>query len=312
MTRILLFGLTSSLVLGCGGGDVAPDAGGGLDGGRADAGTLPADAGVRDAGETDAGETDAGETDAGETDAGALDAGALDAGDTDAGETDAGALDAGGGDAGACAPMDAMEGTPCGPTERPFPRYRWTGTTCELAAWCRCLGPDCDALFNSEAECRRAYDACLAPCRTDADCARGAQWCEEGRCVECDNSGLVCLIRCPHGWTTYQRNGCSPCECAPANDCEADRDCGAREHCYAGAFCWCPGGGRSPECCRGNVCAIAGCPEPPPTGCVTRGCPRGEACVVDASACAPSGCTCSGAGAWSCTRDCGGGTCVAP
>jgi alpha-tubulin suppressor-like RCC1 family protein len=97
---------------GCGGDDVAFDAGAemeaGLDGelpdapsdagGMIDAGPAM-DAGPMDAAAGDAGAEDAGE-DAGATDAGVMDGGAMDGGPPDAGTTDGGAMDGGAMDAG--------------------------------------------------------------------------------------------------------------------------------------------------------------------------------------------------------------------
>ncbi|MCZ7677499.1 MAG: hypothetical protein M5U28_01465 [Sandaracinaceae bacterium] len=200
------------------------------------------------------------------------------------------------------------------PTERPARRYLWDGTSCEAVHWCRCVGGDCEDLFASEGDCRGAYASCITDaCASDADCASGAEWCEGGRCVACDNSGLVCLIACPSGWSTYERNGCRPCECAPMNDCTSDGEClgigGGAQRCYAGAFCWdwCPPG--DPTCCFGNMCAAAGCTPPPPVGCTQRGCPIGQRCDTTAG-CTPSECGCDARSGWFCTDDCGGGTCV--
>ena len=146
-------------------------------------------------------------------------------------------------------------------------------------------------------------------CASDAECAAGAQWCVNGTCVPCDNSATVCDITCPQGWTTYERNGCTPCECAPTNASIADADCPgpAAQQCYAGNFCWdwCPPG--DPSCCFGNTCSGAGCPGPNPSGCHTTGCAQGEACVD--GDCTSSSCSCDGQ-SWGCTDDCGGGSCV--
>ncbi len=49
-------------------------------------------------------------------------------------------------------------------------------------------------------------------CVEDAGCEYGQEWCEEGECVPCDNSGLTCDLYCEHGFAI--RNGCTPCECA--------------------------------------------------------------------------------------------------
>jgi hypothetical protein len=130
--------------------------------------------------------------------------------------------------------------------------------------------------------------------------------------VPCDNGGLLCDIACSDGWSTYERNGCMPCACAPTNQCTEDSDCassgGGAQRCYAGAFCWCSPA--DPSCCMGNVCSPAGCTEPPPIGCRVRGCPRGQTCRTDMG-CASSGCGCdSSSSAWGCLADCGGGVCV--
>lgn len=149
-------------------------------------------------------------------------------------------------------------------------------------------------------------------CSTDNDCTAGEQWCVGGSCVECDNSGLACDIACIQGWSTYERNGCFPCECAPINACVTDTNCpgqieGVEMECYPGKFCWdwCPVG--DPSCCFGNTCGPAGCPDPNPTGCFITGCAAGESCV-DVE-CASSSCSCDGQ-SWACDADCGGGTCV--
>jgi hypothetical protein len=146
-------------------------------------------------------------------------------------------------------------------------------------------------------------------CSTDEDCTFGEQWCVEGECVPCDNTGEVCDLACTHDWVFYTRNGCTPCACAPANECVVDSDCDsgtAIMKCYAGAFCWdwCPE--NDPSCCYGNVCSADGCPDPNPAGCLTRGCPEDMVCMEEG--CEPSSCYCDG-DAWSCTEDCGGGMC---
>jgi hypothetical protein len=181
-------------------------------------------------------------------------------------------------------------------TDVPSEQVEGTGDPSDVPA-----EPDLDADDNLDGP---------KPCDNDGDCTSGEEWCEGGFCVPCDNSGLACDIMCTDGWSTYSRNGCSPCECAPVNDCTADGDCTSSGSdpmkCYAGAFCWdwCPEG--DPSCCFGNICSPAGCTEPPPTGCFTRGCPEGQSC--EHTGCAPSGCGCSG-GSWACDADCGGGTC---
>lgn len=188
----------------------------------------------------------------------------------------------------------------------------WDGRECRFHSGCRCVGTDCDASFPSIEACMAAYAGCPGPtaCTADGDCARGAEWCIDGSCQPCDNSGLVCFILCPEGWSTYQRNGCSPCECQPVNECVSNDDCAAPEsQCYAGRFCWpgCEEG--DPKCCQGNTCDAPGCRGPSPVGCRISGCPVGQTCAMG-EGCEPSGCFCGGdSGSWGCTRDCGGGVC---
>jgi len=165
---------------------------------------------------------------------------------------------------------------------------------------------DVDADTDTDADVDTDVDADGA-CTSDSMCTAGEEWCEGGVCVPCDNGGLACDIDCISDWSTYQRNGCFPCACAPPNECTADADCGEGGHCYAGAMCWdwCEG---DVSCCMGNVCSPAGCTEPPPVGCFVRGCPVGLECSME-SGCASSGATCTDAG-WASTPDCNGGVCL--
>jgi hypothetical protein len=91
-------------------------------------------------------------------------------------------------------------------------------------------------------------------CDGDSDCSWGTNWCEEGACVECDNSGLICDRACPPGTHMPTRNGCFPCECVPNNECLSDRDCRDGLRCVPGDVCadWCAVG--DPACCSGNTC----------------------------------------------------------
>lgn len=172
-----------------------------------------------------------------------------------------------------------------------------------------CALPGTPMYCDSGGSCVIDPPPCPSGCTSDSQCAQGSQWCVGGACVACDNSGTACDLFCDHGWGMLDRNGCTPCQCFPPNACTVDADCGAGFHCYPGALCWdwCPTGDAS--CCVGNMCATAGCSEPPPIGCFARGCPAGQSC--DAYGCSPSSCGCSGGG-WACTDDCGGGTCVTP
>jgi hypothetical protein len=215
-----------------------------------------------------------------------------------------------------CTPCEGMDVQEVGSCE-PVRGYYWDGEACVLLSGCSCEGDDCDRVYGSMETCEAAYRTCLegSPhvCRSDGDCEEGAEWCVDGECVPCDNTGTVCLIACRQGWSVYSRNGCTPCECAPINVCDRDADCAEHpqgEVCVPGAFCtdWCAEG--DPSCCFGNVCASAACAaeEPYPHGCVERGCSAGEVCVDDVE-CTSSSCECLD-DFWICTDDCAGGTCV--
>lgn len=97
-------------------------------------------------------------------------------------------------------------------------------------------------------------DAHIGACSTDSDCEPGNQWCTDGTCVDCDNSGLACFLVCPEGESLYERNGCHPCECKAVNQCAFDVDCGPGMACVPGQDCigWCLVG--DPSCCYGNQC----------------------------------------------------------
>ncbi|RLB46960.1 MAG: hypothetical protein DRJ42_26510 [Deltaproteobacteria bacterium] len=165
---------------------------------------------------------------------------------------------------------------------------------------------------SGDAAADSAMDGSTA-CSSDTDCTAGSEWCVGGECVACDNSGSVCDLACGLGWEFYERNGCTPCACAPTNQCTADSGCLGAGKCYAGEFCWdwCPAG--DPSCCFGNFCEAPGCTEPPPSGCITRGCAEGSVCqdFATSGVCVGSVCSCSG-GSWLCTEDCNGGSCVTP
>jgi hypothetical protein len=217
----------------------------------------------------------------------------------------------------ACAPCEAMDVQEVGSCE-PVRGYFFDGEACVLLSGCACEGDDCDRVYGSMETCEAAYRACLegSPhgCRTDGDCEEGAEWCVDGECVPCDDTGTACDIGCSQGWDLYSRNGCTACECAPINVCDGSADCAGSpqgEVCVPGRFCtdWCPEG--DPSCCFGNVCASEDCAaeEPYPHGCFERGCPAGETCEEGAE-CIPTSCECID-DFWICTDDCGGGACVA-
>ena len=62
--------------------------------------------------------------------------------------------------------------------------------------------------------------------------------------------------------------------------------------------------------CVDGACESAYCMSDNPAGCFQTGCDDGYECIVTDD-CVPSFCSCSGFyGTWSCTEDCGGGSCV--
>jgi hypothetical protein len=61
-------------------------------------------------------------------------------------------------------------------------------------------------------------------CESDSDCEFGAEWCENGECVACNNSGMFCALYCEFGFV--ERNGCSICQCAEQDERCADKECG--------------------------------------------------------------------------------------
>lgn len=153
-------------------------------------------------------------------------------------------------------------------------------------------------------------------CTSDDDCTHGEAWCQNGECVPCDNSAMVCDIACPQGYDLTERNGCTPCQCVLVNACTSDAECDAGV-CVAGPIClpWCDW--KDPTCCYGNTCEASAlaCDTPNPQACTDTGCPPGMRCEPTAGAvCMASHCWCStagGVGDWACTDDCVSGVCAA-
>jgi len=173
---------------------------------------------------------------------------------------------------------------------------------------CGCDGKEYGSDCNAHAVGMNvAHVGHCVSCSTDQDCTNSAQWCEQGICIDCDNSGMSCDLGCFDGWDLYQRNGCLPCACAPINECIKDSDCGPDMKCYAGEFCWDWCEADDPSCCYGNTCSAKGCDLDLPTGCWTIGCPKGQDCIDD-DVCKSSACECTN-GEWQCTSDCNGGNC---
>jgi hypothetical protein len=148
---------------------------------------------------------------------------------------------------------------------------------------------------------------CGGQCVVDSQCPMFQQWCEAGVCRPCPLPTEPCPP-CPVGLVHRLRNGCRSCECQPPSACRSDAECGPGQRCYAGSAC---GEGCRPgdvSCCGGNLCGEAGCLKPSPVGCRVTGCGPGLRCEI--VGCAPSSCLCMPDGAWVCTNDCVGGTCV--
>jgi len=133
-------------------------------------------------------------------------------------------------------------------------------------------------------------DACMgAPfgcaCGVDEDCEGGwgLAWCEGGTCGPCDNSGTTCLLDCEFGFVP-PRNGCQPCECAPA-PCETVGEgyCTCDVAC-AGELAVCEAGlGR----CIQDICALIDCALPcdPLRGCEPTECSIDTDCRLIYSSC---------------------------
>lgn len=138
-----------------------------------------------------------------------------------------------------------------------------TGNVCRPAT---CVPSTCSCdettgTWGCTADCGMGMSTCipegsLPTCTSDADCTEGSEWCEDGECVACDNTGQLCDLACVEGSSMVTRNGCTPCACQPDNACTSDADCDSAngELCAPGDVCltWCEAG--DPSCCYGNTC----------------------------------------------------------
>jgi len=101
--------------------------------------------------------------------------------------------------------------------------------------------------------CGKCAPAPTKTCRADADCASGAEWCEGGKCVPCDNGGIACKIACANGLVD-PRNGCQPCQCkASYVPCLDAAQCGSGT-CDSSACLSC-----CPDAAPGSPCVAACC-----------------------------------------------------
>ena len=167
-----------------------------------------------------------------------------------------------------------------------------------------------------------------AACSSDSDCRFGAQWCEDGVCIECNNGSFVCDIDCEFG--LVERHGCFPCECneapgeceVPLTGCYEDSECEGAEVCLPSATlecvpseCGCdPATGElwcTDDCAPGR-CGESVCEGSNPAGCVDGSCPPGLECAAIAGGpCIPTSCLCDAdTASWTCTDDCSGGICI--
>ena len=106
------------------------------------------------------------------------------------------------------------------PLACPAPEYQICGADGNL--YCNTCIMDCKGV--EEADDPSICDPAPQACESDSDCAPGAEWCEDGECVACDNSGMFCKMYCQYGMV--ERNGCHPCQCAERDDRCIDKDCG--------------------------------------------------------------------------------------
>ncbi len=150
----------------------------------------------------------------------------------------------------------------------------------------------CECVRGSQFTCYHTDCSGSCPCTTDADCAWGAEWCEAGVCVPCDNSGLTCLVLCVDSLVP-PRNGCQPCECAPeACTMVGSGSCdGCGQICPAGQVC-----DLGLSRCVDDWCARVDCAGPcdPLRGCVEPECTTDADCRL-----IPSSCSCQAVAATS-------------
>lgn len=99
------------------------------------------------------------------------------------------------------------------------------GEVCDLSECLSCCpdaGPDEPCILLCCGRCTAGSGGEPA-CQGHEDCVFGAEWCLDGTCVPCDNTGLTCGIRCP---LVEPINGCQPCQCdVPYVPCQSDADC---------------------------------------------------------------------------------------
>ncbi|WP_437561553.1 hypothetical protein [Sorangium sp. So ce542] len=165
------------------------------------------------------------------------------------------------------------------------------------------------------AECRGPNPA---GCRTQG-CPAGQSCVDEGctpSSCDCDpaTGSWICTDDCGGGTCVADEPACrgpNPAGCR-TQGCPAGETC-VDEGCTPSS-CDCDPATGSWICtddCGGGTCVAdePACRGPNPAGCRTQGCPAGQSCVDEG--CTPSSCDCDPAtGSWSCTDDCGGGTCV--
>lgn len=116
------------------------------------------------------------------------------------------------------------------------------GEVCDLGECLSCCpdappGSDCIG-----ACCGQCVEQPTKTCVSDTDCTAGAEWCIDGLCLPCDNSGLYCDLYCANGMVA-PRNECQPCICLPDYvPCLDDAQCGPEGVCNT-AVCLscCPG-----------------------------------------------------------------------
>jgi hypothetical protein len=169
-----------------------------------------------------------------------------------------------------------------------------------------CLKPDptsCTLVGCSKGfVCDETDDAC-SPSSCICDGSIG-QWnctkdCLPGLCVP--EKPVIKLCKLPNP------ESCVTAGCLDGKECDANQGCMPSQ-------CWCDGLTGTWACtadCVPGLCVDpkdpGGCDTPNPAGCFSTGCPGSMQCVLEG--CTASSCSCE-AGVWSCTEDCGGGTCV--
>lgn len=147
---------------------------------------------------------------------------------------------------GRCSPMDAAGEGPCDAELG----VAYDGATCQSISGCRCVGTDCERLYESREACFEATWECLPTCTSDAECDVH-QWCDgcaRGSCPLCAD----CV------------QACAPGRCATGEPltCRAVRpECGANGTAIVVDGCWQCVDAYTCDPLEAGDCRATGCPD---------------------------------------------------